>query len=117
MKIFDKDSKINFVDDNNVLVGFDDEQCCCENFGYFLSRSVPKKIEEDIEIETDGFNFDTEFFEEVSDDSFDCGGMVIFRLVKDDEEIFLALYNSHNGYYSHGFDMEVGGQTIHGGIL
>ncbi len=30
MKIFNKDRKINFVDDNNVLVGFDNESCCCD---------------------------------------------------------------------------------------
>lgn len=120
MKIFNRDRKINFVDDANVLVGFDYESCCCENFGYFLSRKIPTKIEEGAEnIDTEGFNFDVKFFEEVTpaEEYFDCGGMVVFRLVKGDEEIFLSLYNSHNGYYSHGFEMTIGGTQIYSGSL
>ena len=118
MKTFDKDSKINFVDDANVLVGFDYSQCCCENFGYFLSRKIPTKMEEGAEnIDTEGFNFDTKFFHEVMSDDFECGGMVVFRLTKGAEEIFLSLYNSHNGYYSHGFEMTIGGTQIHSGSL
>lgn len=38
--------------------------------------------------------------------------MAIFRLVKDGEEMFLALHNTHNGYYAHGFEMSVGGKII-----
>lgn len=33
--------KVNFVDKNNVLVGFDDDQNCCEQCGWFLNRSKP----------------------------------------------------------------------------
>lgn len=120
MKSFQNGYKINFVDDNNVLVGFDNESHCCENFGYFLSRSVPTGIIEspDMSIDAEGFNFDVNFFKDaVSRDEFDCGGMVVFRLTKGSEEIFLSLYNSHNGYYSHGFEMEVGGVKIHDGNI
>jgi hypothetical protein len=120
MKTFEKDYKTNFVDDANVLVGFDNYQSCCENFGHFLSRKVPTKTDEGEEgIDADGFNFDTKFFrsETPADEYFEDGGMVTFRLTKGDEEIFLTLYNSHNGYYSHGFEMEVGGEKIHDGSL
>ena len=120
MKTFYKDYKTNFVDDANVLVGFDSQQSCCENFGHFLSRKIPTKIDDGVEnIDTEGFNFDTKFFQEVTpaEGYFERGGMVVFRLTKDSEEIFLTLYNSHNGYYSHGFEMTVGGTQIHDGSL
>jgi len=118
MKTFERDGKINFVDDANVLVGFDNESCCCEQFGHFFSWKFPAKIDDvKEEIDADGFNFDREFFKEVSGDDFDCGGMAVFRLTKGDEEIFLSLFNAHNGYYSHGFRVTVGGITIREGSL
>lgn len=120
MKTFHKGYKINFVDDNNVLVGFDNESSCCEDFGHFLSRKIPtKRDEEETDIDPEGFNFDPNFFEEKTPDEehFDSGGMAIFRLTKGEEEIFLTLHNSHNGYYSHGFTMEVKGVRIHDGSL
>jgi len=121
MKIFKTNDeswseKVNFVDDNNVLVGFDMGTCCCESFGWFLSKDEPTKTEEEDEgaIDVDGFQFDVSFFKEITPDeeSWDQGGMAIFRLTKGEEEIFLALHNSHNGHYSHGFKMEVGGTVI-----
>ncbi len=47
----------------------------------------------------------------------DGGGMIIFRLVNGCEEKFLHLYNVHNGYYSHGFEVKVGGKTTRDGSL
>lgn len=121
MKIFRKDYKINFVDDQNVLLGFDFEESCCENFGYILSREIPTDENSDSDVDEsslDGFNFDCNFFQAKSNArEWDEGGMAIFRLTKDDEEIFLTLYNFHNGYYSHGFNMEVNGTKLRDGSL
>jgi len=65
-----------------------------------------------------GFLFDREYFQEVSDEeTMDGGGMAIFRLVNGKEEKFLHIFNSHNGYYSHGFTVEVGGKTTRDGCL
>lgn len=36
MRIFDRDSKLNFVDDHNAVLGFDSYQSCCETWGYFF---------------------------------------------------------------------------------
>jgi len=61
--------------------------------------------------ELEDYVFDPDFCEEPIDpNDHDNGGMVIFRLVLEDgsQEAFLALYNHHNGYYSHGFSMMVG---------
>jgi hypothetical protein len=127
MKIFDNDGKINFVDDNNVFVGFDYEQTCSESFGYTFSDKKPssygefKQIEES-EIELESYEFDTYFFQTLQDG--DCGGNATFRLTNGlygdkQKEIFLTIFNTHNGYYSHGFEFVEGnyGKTLQSGKL
>ena len=121
MEVFEKDGKINFVDKNDVFVGFSYQQDCCEIFGWFYSPKVPKALEAQEEDEfhdrfdPEGFVFDTTFCEE------DSGGYgdnwATFRLVKDGREVFLVLYNSHNGYYCHGFEMTLKGTNLHSGGL
>jgi len=36
---------------------------------------------------------------------------------KSGETRYIHLYNFHNGYYSHGFELNVGGQIVQDGIL
>ena len=109
MKIFDKDGKWNFVDDNNVFVGFDSGQCCCEDFGYFFRHDLIYYVDGDIGDDADNsdltpYNFDINFFEG------NGGDFVVFKLVAQDKpDVYLYLYNFHNGYYSHGFEATVGG--------
>lgn len=121
MKIFDRDSKVNFVDENNVLVGFDFSQSCCESPGWSLSRALPEAQLPvgDNGIVTDGFVFDRTFFSNEIPKDFDVqeGGIAVFRLMKGEEVIFLTLWNSQNGYYGHGFEMEHDGIKIKSGIL
>lgn len=106
MKIFEKNGKINFVDDNNVLVGFDYESSCCENFGYQLTETIPNSFNEGNNgIDPDKYQFDTDFFETLLNlDTYE-GGAVLFKLDYQGKSIYLTLRNSHNGYYSHGFEM------------
>ncbi len=115
MKVFNKDDgawedKVNFVDNNNVLLGYDMSEQCCESAGWFISDQVEDHIIEQTESEPElkGFVFDTEFFKDVYGDQFDEGGMAVFRIEKGDEEKFIHLFNCHNGYYSHGFSFQVG---------
>ena len=132
MKIFedvvegrDWGTKVNFVDQNNVFVGYDTYPQCCENAEWFIadkiatcSQDIPSKpvYSED---EFEDYVFDKEFFirydnrfpeeSEVQQQLtyFDEGGMVIFRIVSGDKEKFIHLYNCQNGYYGHGFEMKV----------
>ena len=122
MKYFKSDvaiwgEKINFVDENNVLVGYDYSGQCCENFGWCIGEKVSMNLEdalfndtkEDscIDEQLKGWTFDTKFFEEIlEEESFNDIHFVVFRLVKGDQERFLHLYNIHNGYYSHGFEFQ-----------
>jgi hypothetical protein len=127
-KIFEKDGKINFVDDKNVLVGFDYQQSCCESFGYFISELEPVNVEtinfdhEPIggdynvincsEFDFSGYNFDTNYYSGgVGNDS------VIFKITNNEKPLYLCLYNHHNGYYGHGFHMEHSGKIIASGVL
>ena len=116
MKIFERDGKVNFVDDNNVFVGFDYYQTCCENFGWCLTREFPEKLQGgESGIDPAGFQFDTDYFE--IEREGDYGGAAIFRLTKDKEEIFLMLWNDHNGFYAHGFEMKSGDKELRGDWL
>ena len=109
---------MNFVDDNNVFVGFDYSQSCCESFGYSLTREFPTRIDDgENGIDPEGFQFDTNYFTEDVPIDTDCGGAAVFRLEKEGEEIFLMIWNIHNGYYGHGFKMAQGDWLIQDGAL
>lgn len=117
MKVFERNGKINFVDDNNVFVGFDYESICCENFGYYL---IYKGEKIDCDFDLDGYTFYTSYCEEKEGELDYCEeNEVTFKLIKDEcEPIFLSLFNHHNGYYAHGFEMGViNGENYFDGVL
>lgn len=113
MRVFEthKGNKVNFVDDNNVLVGYDLTQNCCEDAGWFIRDSVMDSIPiEEQKISLNNYIFSGkyyEFFGEVEE--FELCWMIIFGLVNpEDEKVYLHLYNCHNGYYTHGFEAKIG---------
>ncbi len=133
MKIFESESKFNFVDENNVLVGFDSQSCCCENAGWYVSenkiptaREINQASSHQLENESE-WRFDPEFFSETSEvetdkkhtyNPLDSGGVATFRLVTNDgREKYLHLFNCQNGYYGHGFEMKSGSTELHSGSL
>ena len=103
-------SSINFIDANDNFVGFDMDWQCCEQFGWYISReaiafddygSSAELQEEDLV----DYRFDTTFV-----DNYDYDETVIFRLVNDNGGVaYLHLFNSHNGYYSHGWESRMDG--------
>jgi len=46
MKVFDKGGKVNFVDKNNVLVGYDMNSSCCEEFGWYIRDEITLTLPE-----------------------------------------------------------------------
>ena len=124
MKIFTKDNthwdtKVNFVDENNVYFGYDMAGQCCEHFGWFLADEtvIPKtwdeyeemsKLKTDINTDLSDFVFDTSYFNKFYCENVYDLGMVILRIVNQDhsKEKFIHVYNCHNGYYSHGFEFK-----------
>ncbi|MBW2977423.1 hypothetical protein KY331_01115 [Candidatus Woesearchaeota archaeon] len=131
MKIFERSSKkgwgnrLNIVDKNNVVVGYDYNQGCCEDFGYLFTTNIENihktnnylSIKESCDFEHEDYVFDTNFYENVSFEKHD-GAAAIFKLVaKEKKPVYLVLYNYHNGYYSHGFKMKKEGNKIHKGYI
>lgn len=122
-------TKVNFVDDNNVVVGYDFAGSCCEEFGWYIHDKVTKSGQGSLFNEnTDrtavnqslkDWAFDTSFFQELREGAhgYDVHRTAVFRLVNEDNELFLHLFNVHNGYYSHGFDFSKDGEIIQTGCL
>ena len=107
-------NKVNFIDNNNVILGYDLFQNCCEHAFWTISENKDGsdpiyesgKCERE-EIELDGYAFDTDFYERDDDESREQY-VAIFGLVgsvyRDDlPDLYIRLENHHNGYYSHGF--------------
>lgn len=127
MKEFHKDGKMNFVDDNNVFVGYDYGQYCCECAGYLYSKEVPKNTIESIKLtekELECFNFVKSFFQKdntllMGKETYGMGngGTATFKLKKGSEVIYLTLYNCHNGYYGHDFEMKINDKVAKDGCL
>ena len=114
--------KVNFVDDNNVFVGYDMGQSCCEHADWFIATEITKEISSEKDHprpDLDGYIFDVDFMEKVDsigDDynELDEGGMVIFKMTKSGQpDLYLHLFNCHNGYYGHGFEMKIGEDVKH----
>lgn len=127
MKIFDSnnsvwDQKVNFVDINNVGVGYDTAGQCCEWADWFISESEesePRQSTEDfVDEDLEPYVFDPEYFEDLQGGNFDGGGMIRFKLVAESKpNLYLHIFNSHNGYYSHGFEVLKGEQVVKAGYL
>jgi len=118
--------KVNFIDERNVCVGYEMAQQCCEDFGWFVSQHLQSRIGDNPQSEDrewPGFIFDvTRGVVDMrqTPDEYDYAGIVAFRLIKgdhDEEEMWLHLYNLHNGYYSHGYDFSRDGETISEGVI
>jgi len=130
MKIFDSysgwDSKVNFSDNNNLVVGYDTYQSCCEHADWFISKTEDNNIEgkEQPKDGLEEYVFDKQYFVSVEParnewgSCLDSGGMVRFKMIADGKpDLFLHIYNSHNGYYSHGFDFKEGKTIIQSGNI
>ena len=131
MKIFDKDDKLNFVDENNVVLGFDSHQECCEHFGYYISKTPSKSdqtpYEKEMNVERDSerlsnYRFDPDYFLKIENkDEYGSseGGSMAFKLINqnDKTELYLTIYNIHNGYYGHGFSFMKDGEIVTQGCI
>ena len=126
MKIFFTEGvKVNFVDENNVFCGYDLNQDCCEYADWFIDSKIwrddipdDSKNLQPIDEDLSGWVFDKEFFEEIGNsEKYDEGGMVVFKITKGKEEKFIHIFNSHNGYYSHGFEFKSGDDVIKASYL
>ena len=119
MRVFENNYKINFVDNNNVVLGYDYEYICCENFYYYITDEEPSVIDDnngiDININDDNLVFDTKYNKELYNDDTVA---TVFKVIGGDKDLYIVLANSHNGYYYHGFDLkDSNGKSIKSGSL
>ena len=136
MKIFTQENsffgRINFIDKNNVVVGWSNDASCCESFGWFISKEkyklkdddvYPEELSEIKDLDLDPYEFNPKFFEtQEIDKGHSEGGIAIFELTHEDNKLYLHFHNYHNGYYGHGFEMAIKTPdnketTIHEGVL
>ena len=122
MKMFYANGKVNFVDENNVFVGYDTGQYCCESADWFYAlqpqaSSIPSDMNEGTDISK--YYFDGSYVNsDIVDHSLNEGEIVAFRMVgKGLPDIFLHLFNCRGEYYSHGFEFKLGDETIDAGSL
>lgn len=115
--------KVNFVDSNNVLLGYALGQYCCENAYWTISESPDGENplhrgdgSESKEIELENYRFDPTYFQRHDDESIETY-VATFKLVGTPRwggpklpDLFLRLVNQQNGYYSHGFTFR--GDTV-----
>lgn len=117
MLIKNNGCSINFIDENDVFLGYEYVGSCCEYFGYIINTDGVYTVDYDNsdngdDFELDGYIFDIKFNGESSDSH------VKFKLVKEGhEDLYLILFNEHNGYYGHGFEFKVGDQTLLDGYI
>ena len=117
IKFFDQDYRWNWVDSNNNFVGYSNDADCCERYGYHLVDLKNKIIlDQDSFLQDSNLVWDTSWIDSdfnVSnlegindlDFSFDDDELEIKTFkVKNADNVYLVLYNSHNGYYSHGWE-------------
>lgn len=108
-------SKLNWIDSNDTFVGYDTSVCCCEHADWFVADCIVDTYEGysaitgsadagQGDIEWDLYDFDRSFGI-VFDNALDGGGIAVFLMLpKEGKAVkYLHLFNSHNGYYGHGF--------------
>ncbi len=126
MIIHELERKTNFVDENNVLIGWDTAQDCCEYAHWWISQVEANDPTADGGSGHDlaPYRFDPSAFAEHSvedaaeDDYSDVDRYIVFKMTAPNlPDLYLHLANAHNGYYSHGFNVDVGGKTIWEGSL
>jgi hypothetical protein len=98
--------KINYVDQNNRVLGYDMQSSCCESFGHGVyATPFGPENEDELIVDLTPYTFvDEPHSSEESCSTYDCGSAVAFRISAPNlPDLYVRLWNSHNGYYSHGF--------------
>ena len=79
------------------------------------AKSKPSLEETNRWLET--FVFDPSYFVQLEIHYDEAGGGAVFKLEHDGESVWLCLYNTHNGCYSHGFDFSANNVKLQTGYL
>jgi hypothetical protein len=114
IKVSKVNSSVNFVDQNNTLIGYDMSRCCCENADWFISEDQTTKqdtCKNDNHYDLSEYSFCRDFGIQQSDfDDLDEGDSVVVKMIAANKEpLYLHIYNCHNGYYGHKMEYTING--------
>lgn len=101
---------------HEILVLIDDQQSCCESWGYIHSADdlgdyVGATLRE-LRLTDTALNAKIVEGHGCGDYGFDGGGIQFVDLNTSKGKLQLAVYNSHNGYYGHGIVVAVDRKPI-----
>ena len=130
MKVFEGElsshpSKINFLDDSGVFVGYSNEQQCCEQAGWYIQDEIVKtKTNPSKQLYNENtledYFFVKSFFNDFSymDNPDEFCSVAVFKLLSEDKkDLYLHIYNIQNGCYSRGFSFFNKEELIRNGSL
>ena len=85
-----------------IKLGIDNEQICCEEFGYFMSEDDPDVFIGAVLKSITITDTELKTYEILKDKEFEYGGGVMFVNIETDKGILqFVAYNAHLGYYGH----------------
>lgn len=120
MLIKTEGDKVNFIDSNDLYVGYDLSQSCCEQASWYIADKPTMYRDSNDEEGLRGFNLEYFVFvpnSEVEitsdeDNSLDLGSLVHFTLQDTQGNLlYLHIFNAHNGYYGHEAITNVSGEV------
>lgn len=91
------------TDTQVIKLLIDNGQCCCEEWGYFMSEDNTDQFvgAEIISITLTDTCLNTKEFDKRLEYGVDCGGCMFVNINTDRGVLQFVAYNSHNGYYGH----------------
>ena len=106
--------KRNWIDQNNVVFGYSDQQDCCETFSWGVWNPETKvKVADDPDgmpyhfVFPDGVGIDEACFEDVEyPDVLDVVHVVMEHDEDRTKRLVFECWCNHNGYYYHDFSFE-----------
>jgi len=111
MKIFNSENsfedKVNFVDENNIFIGYDLKQQCCEQAYYYITDEIIKPEvfnRKNIKDYSENNEILKDYIFDIENGITDIADGIVIKLTSEGKkDLFLHLYNIHNGYYAHSY--------------
>lgn len=106
--------KTNWIDQNNVVFGYDDYTHCCEYWGWGVYEPESgKKIAEDptglpyhFDYAAGANEFPLRIYTDECDESTDLVQVVLLHDDDHEKKLIFECFNCHNGYYYHDFSFK-----------
>ena len=113
-KITSDYDKRNWIDQNNVVFGYDDNRQCCEYWGWgVFDPQTGEKVAEDpaglpyhFDFEAGADEVPLRIYTDESDESTDIVQVVLLRDDDPSKRLIFECFNCHNGYYYHDFSFK-----------